>query len=281
MLSALHTIDTYPFDLGAAAFAHYPAMKLGHRASVRHFAERLAPVVLRWIAGAADRDWVLTSPPRHGLPCGANFVCEEVYGILSQALPQGTRLTLDPLETRQSRAPFDNEADFRCYNEYSKQDVDTRRRFRMGGDETCTYDLANFAGRRAIFLNDINVTGTQLESMEKILGGAVRALDFLLIVNVDRGVGHAFPQLESEINMSRLAGRDALACFLKDCDFRCTGKLISRLMAHEAGEIERLLAALDHSRRNAIHRAILEEGLYGGALFAAKMDVVARAVRGG
>ena len=258
-------------------------MKFGHCESVRHFAGLLAPTALRWIAeaGPGDRDWVLTSPPRHGLPCGANFVCKDVYDILAGVLPEGTRLTLDPLETRQIRAPFANEADFHCYNEYSKLDMNSRRRFRTGGDETCTYDLANFAGRRAIFVNDINVTGTQLESMEKILSGVVTSLDFLLIVDVDRDVGRAFPQLESEINMSGLSGLGELICFLRDCEFRCTGKLISRLLAYETGELESVLTALDHPKRDAIHRAILAEGLYGGALFAEKLGVVERAVRGG
>jgi hypothetical protein len=276
VLSALHTIRDYPFDLSDPVFAHYPAMKFGHRESVRHYARLLAPIARRWMAEAEPQEWVLTSPPQHGLPCGANFVCEVVHAILAGALPHGTRLTLDRLRTAQAVPPFANEAEFRCYNDYSKQDMASRRSFRMGGDETYTYDLANFAGRRAIFLNDINVTGTQLESMETILGEAVASLDFLLIVNVERDVGRAFPQLESEINLSRLAGIEALTCFLRNDEFHCTGKLISRLMAYEPGELRTILTALDRRRRDAIHRAIVEEGLYGGALFAEKMDIVAR-----
>ncbi|HEY0106903.1 MAG TPA: phosphoribosyltransferase family protein [Rhizomicrobium sp.] len=279
MLSALHTIRDYPFDPGEPVFARYPAMKFGDRASVRHFAGMLAPIALRRIAEAPpDRDWVLTSPPQRGLRCGANFVCDEVHAILAEALP-GRRLALDPLRTAQTAPPFETEAEFRCYNDYSRQDVETRRLFRMGGDETYTYDLSNFAGRCCIFLNDINVTGTQLESMETILGSVVASLDFLLIVNVDPKIGRAFPFLESEINLSKLSGLDELACHLRDGEFRCTGKLISRLMSHEAGEIEGLLAALDAEKRRAIHRAVLEEGLYGGAFFAPKMGVVARAAR--
>jgi hypothetical protein len=253
-------------------------MKFGHRESLRHYAELLAPIALRWIAEAEPRDWVLTSPPRIGLPCGANLLCEEVYGIVTKALPPGTRLIFDPMETRQVRVPFEREADFHSYNDYSKKDLDSRRSFRMAGEEACTYDLSNFTGRRAIFLNDINVTGTQLESMEEILGGEVASLDFLLIVDVDKDVGCAFPQLESEINTSKFSSLDELVCFLKDGEFRCTGKLISRLLAYETGDLENILAALGCRKRDAIYRAILEEGLYGGALFAEKMEVVERAI---
>ncbi len=100
-------------------------------------------------------------------------------------------------------------------------------------------------------------------------------------MDVGRDIGHAFPQLENEINTSKLSGIDALICFLRDNEFRCTGKLISRLLAYDDDEIEGVLAALDRRKRDAIHQAILEEGLYNGAFFAKKMGVVERTIHGG
>src|SRR5271170_6864905 len=77
LLSALHTIQDYPFALNDPIFAQYPAMKLGHSESVDCFARLLAPMIRQWMVHTppADRDWVLTSPPLQGLPCGANLVC--------------------------------------------------------------------------------------------------------------------------------------------------------------------------------------------------------------
>jgi hypothetical protein len=65
MQSALHTISTYPFDLGSPIFAHYAAMKLGHLQSVRYFAELLMPMALEAFAAMPEKDqaWLLTSPP--------------------------------------------------------------------------------------------------------------------------------------------------------------------------------------------------------------------------
>jgi hypothetical protein len=284
VLSALHTISTYPFDPDVPVIAQYAPMKLGHRRSVDHFAGLLAAMARKAIVDAPpnEQGWVLTSPPLQGLPCGANLVCRAICRILAKALPRDMALRLDTLEVHGSRKPIDSEADFKGYNDYSKHDLKTRQRFHLARDERATYDLANFAGRRAIFVNDINVTGTQLASITKLLNGAgVERLDVLLIVNVDRSIGRAFPQLESEINASSIADLQEFMAFLRDCEFEATGKLISRLLSHDPHELAAIFDALRPCRRQMLHRAILQEGLYGGRLFKEKMQVVERAVLDG
>jgi hypothetical protein len=284
VLSALHSISTYPFDPDAPIFAHYPAMKFGHRRSVDHFAGLLAPMAFRTIVDAPpkDRGWVLTSPPLQGLPSGANLVCRAIWGMLARSLPDGLAPRLDTLDVPGRRKPIVNEADFERYNEYSKQDLKTRQHFHLARDQRAICDLANFEGRRAVFVNDISVTGTHLASITKLLHGAgVESLDVLLIVNVDRSIGRAFPQLENEINTSKLADLPEFTAFLRDCEFEATGKLISRLMSHDPDKLAAIFEALRPPKRQLLHRAILQEGLYGGSLFKDKMQVVERAVLNG
>jgi hypothetical protein len=55
-------------------------------------------------------------------------------------------------------------------------------------------------------------------------------------VNVDPKIGCAFPQLENEINTSRIIDLAEFTAFLRDCEFEPTGKLISRLMSHDPHE---------------------------------------------
>jgi hypothetical protein len=280
MLSALHTISTYPLDVESPIFTHYPAMKLGHFGSVNYFAELLVPMALKVLGDAPERDqdWVLTSPPLWGLPCGANLVCRAIHTQLTKLLPGGH---LDPMEVQGTRIPFRNRADFEGYNDYSKSNLNQRQQFRLAQDESVTYDLAKFKGRRAVFVNDINVTGTQLATITKILQRAgVKRLDVLLIVNVDRKIGCAFPGLESEINASRITDLAEFTAFLRDCEFEPTGKLISRLMSHDPKELGAIFDALRPPKRRMLHSAILREGLYGGPLFKESVLVVRRAAFG-
>jgi hypothetical protein len=279
MLSALHMIKTYPFDLEAPIFSHYPAMKFGHLDSVNYFAELLAPMALEAIADvpAKDAGWVLTSPPLQGLPCGANLVCRAICSRLAKALPNGRAPRLDPMAVLGRRMPISNPADFEGYNEYSRHDLKQRRQFHLARHERATYDLANFEGRHAVFVNDINVTGTQLATIRKLLQSAgVRSLDVLLIVNVDRAIGCAFPQLEYEINTSRFADLAEFIAFLRDGEFEPTGKLISRLMSHDLHAFAAIFEALRPPKRQMLHRAILQEGLYAGPLFKEKIEVAER-----
>jgi hypothetical protein len=283
VLSALHTISTYPLSLGGPIFAHYPAMKFGHCASVNYFAELLAPLALQAIAEvpAKHRGWVLTSPPLQGLPCGANLVCRALCGQLAKALPDGQGPRLVSMDARGRRKPFSSRADFEAYDAYSKHDLKQRQQLYLAGHGSATYDRADFEGRHAIFVNDINVTGTQLAMIEELLQSAgVTGLDALLIVNVDRKIGCAFPQLEHEINTSRIADLAEFTAFLSDCEFDPTGKLISRLMSHSPQELTAIFEVLRPPRRQMLCRAIQGEGLYGGPLFKEKIQAVERAVFG-
>ncbi len=283
MLSALHTISSYPFGLGSPIFAHYPAMKFGHLASVNYFAELLAPMALQAIADVPAKDcgWVLTSPSLRGLPCGANLVCRALCDQLAKALPDGRAPRLDSMEARGARTPISSQAEFEAYDAYSKRDLKQRQQYYLPFEKSLTYDLANFAGRHAIFVNDINVTGTQLATITKLLQSAgVKSLDVLLIVNVDRKIGCAFPQLESEINTSSITDLAEFTAFLSDCEFDPTGKLIWRLMSHNPREFAAIFAALRPPKRQMLRRAILQEGLYGGPLFKEKIEAVERAAFG-
>jgi hypothetical protein len=283
MLSALRTISTYPFDLEGPIFEHYAAMKFGHFESVSYFAELLTPMALKAFTAMPEKDqgWVLTSPPLQGLPCGANLVCRAICGQLAKELPNGQAPRLDSMDVKGARIPFRNVADFEGYNNYSKYDVQQRKKFYLPRCERVTYDLAGFEGRHAVFVNDINVTGIQLATISKLLQSAgVKRLDVLLIVNVDPKIGCAFPQLENEINTSSITDLAEFTVFLRDGEFEPTGKLISRLMSYDLDDFGAIFEALRHPQRQMLHRAILQEGLYGGPLFKEKIQIVERAVFG-
>ena len=278
MLSALHTIGAYPPDLSDPVFAHYPAMKFGGRQAVRHYAQALAPAARRLIAQADGRAFVLTSPILQGLPCGANLVCAALYDSLAGTLPPGTTLALETLDVRPP-VPIHDAIEFAHYNDYSKQDLKTRRALHPDPAPDPACDDARFEARNVIFVNDINVTGTQMRWIGKLPRLArARSLDWLLIVNVANDIGCRFPQLENEINTSSLGDLESLTAFLRTTELDCTGKLAARLVSCDAAELRRMFRKLDPGKRRQLQRGILDEGIYGADLFGEKLRAVEEAV---
>lgn len=259
MLSALHTIDRYPFDLGNPVFAQYPAMKLGERRAVEHFAKKLLPN-----AYALGGD-ILTAPPIYALPSGANLICEALHRHLG--------LEMEILQQTESPGAFESEEDFAAYGDYARLDYATRRAFEP--DEDVVFDAAKFRGREIIFVNDINVTGSQMRRMRALLAKAQpRVIHWLLILDVAPRIGRRFPHLESEINHSRLADGEELADFLCRSELTFTGKFVARLLSYSVETWARICRSLDRSTRHAIREAILADGAYPSEVFGEKLAML-------
>ncbi len=258
MHCALHTIDRYPLDLRHPIFARYPAMKFGERGAVEYFARLLEPV-----ARALGGD-ILTSPPVRRLPSGANLVCEAL----------ARRLGMDMEVLRQTDAPgtFESEAEFARLGDYARLDYAARQ---AQADDEATFDAAKFEGRTVVFVNDINVTGSQQERIMRLLAPArPRAIHWLLIVDVVPEIGRCFPHLESEINHSRLADQDELIAFLRSAELTYTGKFVARLLSYGVESWMRIGRSLDRSTRRAIREAIQAEGAYPDTVFGEKLALL-------
>ena len=266
MLSALHTINRYPPNIPASIVAHYPAMKFGERQAGDRFALMLAPLADRMIATARERDWVLTSPPVRNLPSGANLLCERLQPLLHGTGLARMRLTDD--------AQFESIDAFRDHGDYARLGYDARRRAQYGAGDV-DFDRAALRGRNVIFVNDINVTGSQLRWIEQVLETArPYAIHWLLVLNTTPSIGRRFPQLEDEINRSRFASHDEFADFLRGAEFRCTTKLVARLLGYGGDALRRILAALDRSKRRGLVRAMFADGLYSDEFLREKFAAV-------
>ena len=261
MLRALHTITAYPPDLRNPVFARYPAMKYGELHAIDHYATLLAPVANSMMARTRRSSWVMVSPPVRNLPSGANLLCERLHGLVRQAWPQRT-IAMEPLKLVDQSRPFRNEAEFDAYGDYARLDYETRRDLQYAEDEV-VYDRPALQDRHVLFVNDINVTGSQLRWLRGVLGKAKpRAIHCLLIANTVSRVGRRFPHLESEINGSRLGDPEELASFLRKADLRYTGKLVARLLALGAEGLGYVFRSIDHARRRRIIDAMFKDGAY-------------------
>lgn len=268
MLSALHTIERYPPDMSHPVFARYPAMKFGETRALDHYALLLAPLADRTIATARDAQWVLTSPPVRGLPSAANLLCERLHLLLYGTRLEWLRLT--------AGTQFRSAGEFEHYGDYARLDYRTRRDAQYDAADVA-FDRAALRGRDVIFVNDINVTGSQLRWIEEVLETArPRAIHWLLVLNTAPRIGRRFPQLEDEINRCRFAGTDGLAGFLRAARFHCTTKLVARLLGQGADGLRHVLAAVDRNTRRKLVRAMFADGGYAEEFLRARLAATLR-----
>jgi hypothetical protein len=247
---ALYTIASLPLDPRLSLLRHYPAMKLGVRESVGLFARWLAPVAEKITSSRSDgADWVVSAPPFYTLPAGANLLAWEVCRILG----------LRSVDLRYT-LPFP-----RNVHDYSKSGVEDRIRNRRElheGEWAPRPDDADFRDRAVLFINDINVTGTQQHFVERTLEPVGPAsIDWLYIFQVDPHLGRSKPEIEYELNHLDLATFEDFAEIVAHADIDYTSRFVDRLLRYSAAEQETLFLSLDEERRNRLHQMIAREGL--------------------
>jgi hypothetical protein len=267
LLRAFHRIHTYPFDLNHPVFARYPAMKFGDLGAARHYAGLLTPLAARLMQARGHH--VLTSPAIRTLPSGANLVCESLYRALRE---RGVDCGIETLHLHDETVPFEDEADLRATGDYAKLDFSARSQSRRDESEGIRFDPEQFRGRDVVFVNDINVTGAQMQSMQALISRAnPRSLNWLFIVDVAPEIGRRHPALEDEINHARLAEDDELIPFLRRAELRYTGKFVARLLSFGTQRLRRIFHELDTTTRNAIREAVAQEGSYSRSVFREKI----------
>lgn len=256
---ALHTISSLPLDSDCPLYAHYPAMKLGVLESVRHYAHLLVPLVETIMNSRPESaGWVLTAPPLHAMPAGANLLAREVHRMLGE----GTARFVD----LHYALPNPKSHDFRKGPEYSGSGLADRvadRRRLLTGAWAPKPDPADFRGRDVIVINDINVTGTHERFMRRNLATVAPAsINWIYIVQVDSELGHAHPELEQSLNYLTLESYEDFAAVMTGADIEFTSRCISRLLRHPVETLAPLVRSMDEARRRRLAQLIEDEGAY-------------------
>lgn len=237
-------------------------MKLGVRESVREYARLLLPLAREAIARRPEHvEWVVTAPPFFAVPAGANLLAWEIARLLTAAMPS---LSLRAIDLHLS-VPTGAALQEVVTSEYSNKGLEARieERRRLFDDRTPALDPAVFRGRAVLFVNDINVTGTQQAFMQMAFDAVAPAgVDWLYIIEVDPGLGRSTPELEYALNHLRLETFDAFAEVVAQADIDFTCRCIRRLLTYPAAQLEPLFRSLSDERRTRLHDLAVEEGIY-------------------
>jgi hypothetical protein len=272
---ALHTITASALDPHFPLFRHYPAMKVGVRGSVRFYAELLAPLAEEIIAGrAGGREWVVTAPPFYVIPAGANLVASEACRLVNERGEAAVR----QVDLRYARANPQDTRHVLPGNDYSSSGIDHRMRNRRAlheGDGAPRPDPADFRGRAVIFINDINVTGTQQYFIQRTLEPLQPAsIDYLYIVQVEPDLGRAHPEIEYALNYLSMETFEEFADVVARADIEYTSRCVARLFGYPYDTLAPMLRTLDEPRRKRLRQLATDEGVYVDEEQAAKLALL-------
>ncbi|MEA2238759.1 MAG: hypothetical protein QOC81_3483 [Thermoanaerobaculia bacterium] len=277
-LVALHTISSLSLDPGFPLFRHYSALKLGVRESVRFYASFLIPLAAKIIASQPEtKRWVVTSPPLYVVPSAANLLAWEMARALAEQVPP--QVSVRAVDLRYSFPDPQNAGEVRREGEYSSSPVEARIRNRQRlheGKWAPRPDPADFRDRAVLFINDINVTGTQQRFVRQTLETVHPAsIDWLYIIQVEPELGHSHPEIERALNRLNLETFEDFAEVFSREDIDDTARGILRLFECSFDQFGVLVRSLDESRRSRLYRMIVEEGSYSGDEHKTKLALLA------
>ncbi|MEA2164758.1 MAG: hypothetical protein QOK37_2885 [Thermoanaerobaculia bacterium] len=262
-VTALHTIATLSLDSELPLFAYYPAMKMGVRESVRFYAALLLPLAETIVASHPEiTEWVVTAPPLYAIPAGANLIAWEVFRLLTAG---GSRdVVMRSVDLRYSLPYLPVIRNTRT-NDQSSSSVATRiqsRRQLHEGKWAPKPDPSDFRDRGVLFINDINVTGTQQKYARLTLDRVQPALvHWLYIFQVDPDLGRAHPEIEYNLNYLNLDTFDDFAEAVANADIDFSSRAVGRLFDYPIDKLAPLFRSLDPSRRARLHQLAIQEGV--------------------
>jgi len=273
-MQVLAQIDHLPLKLEDALYQHYPAMKLGQQAAVTFYSKLLASIASSICQQSGHHDWVVTAPPCHHLPAAANLLARKVHQLL--ALQD---ITTDLVEPRlgQRQAAFNSEVEFRRYYDYSKNSVAQRIAERQRIQDFLEIEelTQQFKDKSLIIINDINVTGTQQNFMQQTFEKfQVKACHWLYIFNIKTSLAIHHPELEHQINHSKIKSLDSFSQVLADPQTDHTARCISRLFNEKLDKFHYLVKSLTVEKRRQLHWIATQEGRYSSEMFEQKMHLL-------
>ncbi len=251
-------------------------MKLGVRESVRFYADLLIPVAGRIIASQPEiSEWVITAPPLYAIPAGANLLAQQMFPALCERISPRQSLRFVELRYALPMAPSNAHL---LGEDYSSSDiaarVSNRQRLHEGEGAPRPY-AADFEGRAVLFINDINVTGTQQLYVQKTLDSVHPAsIHWIYIFQVDPDLGRSNPGIEYALNFLNLATFEEFAEIMANADIDYTSRCVSRLFSYPIETLEPLFRSLDGRRRSQLHDLATREGIYTGAADEAKLTLL-------
>ena len=277
---SLRTIEHLPVDYHDDFFSHYSRLKLGVTESVEYYGPQLSRLAKDAITDSLPQqvDWAITAPPYHVLPGGPNLLASYLYEDLKRTFRDSINLSLVHLPVETEHLEIKDWESLNKFHNYSTFSAQERNQL-YDGSRLLSLNASDFQSRSILFVNDIKVTGTQQEYMERTFVKVnPRQICWLYILVIDPEIAKVEPEVEYAINNSSNASLEEFGALLATQNLQYTSRCITRLLSYEVSELAILFQMLDAGRKRAILELALAEGRFSGDYFREKIDLLRRSI---
>ena len=278
-ITSLWKITDVPVDFNASHLTLYSTMKLGLDSSVAYYSALLSETAKKLIEKHPEvQSWVLTAPPFERLPSAANLMMWWIYRDLKEQLSESC--SLSAVDLHLNNYAINTSKDFESLHFYSRGSVQEREKHRsrlMDTVDDITLYCQQLSGRGIIVINDIKVSGSQQKFLQEYLSEASPLfVHSLYILEVEESIGQQYPQLEYDLNKSRMKSLADFGKLLNAGNVHFTARCIGDLFACEMEEFKSLLEALSPDRQARILELVSSESRYFGQYFSDKIRFLQR-----
>lgn len=241
----------------------YSRLKLGFHDAVEFYSYALATPVRKRVLRDAGA-WIVTGPARATVPAAANLLASRVTALVAPAAPvREAPLRRAPDVGRFPRA------------HYGGLDLQARREA-MRRSSTVWHPHPSYAGASVVYINDVNVTGTQ-ESLVRtfLVESGVRRVHWQYILEIEGGRG-APQTVETMLNESTIRSPAELAGAARDAELTVTSKLLWRLFSWDDDAFDQVVGVFSRQTRGEILGLLRDEGLLGRPELAGRVAELAR-----
>lgn len=273
-MTVLAEIKGADLPLDQPLYNHYPAMKLGHQPEVEFYAKQLYGNCKTLLMNNKNKQWAITAPAYYQLPAAANLLARNVHHKLTH---DGYKIALVEPRISGQQATINNQQEFNSYYHYSKNDQVARIRERERVQKMLDHDhlTPQLRNRSVIVINDINVTGTQQKFIQSSLTQCqAQDCHWFYIFTIDKSFAANNPEIEYQLNHCQIKDIASFGQILSDRKTEHTARSISRLFDLEMADFQQLIASLDQNVTRRLYNLACQEGRYGGAFFAPKMQLL-------
>lgn len=275
-MHALKEIKALSLPQNEPFYYHYPAMKQGHLPAVDFFAQFLGAKALEILTKDRNehknkKKWLITTPAYYQLPAAANLLARKVHNILT-----GKGFTTSLTELRLNTQSMLESAK----QEYSKSTLKQRINARQHIQQLLSNDLAlHFKGKSVLVINDINVTGTQQNFIQKTLNAfGAKEVQWLYIFNLDKELAKSNPEIEYQLNNCCLNDLDSYIKIITDHKTQHTARCIERFFNQDINNFHYLVNEIGSNIRKKLYWLAQIEVKYNGNFYAEKMKILANSI---